>query len=121
MPAGSAPGERRGGRQKGTPNRSTQLLAKNAAAVAQNILTGDITPLEIMVRTMREIWGEAQREADPVRKRILKIDACDLAEKVAPYVHPKLQAVHQTNNNGEMTHEEWLDRLYAMEKREQSR
>jgi hypothetical protein len=39
MPKGSKPGERRGGRQKGTPNKITQQ-AKEAIALAAEVLGG---------------------------------------------------------------------------------
>lgn len=35
----------------------------------------------------------------------------ECAKAVAPYVHPKLSAVHVQANATEMTHEEWLDSL----------
>jgi hypothetical protein len=47
MPRGSRPGERRGGRQKGMPNRAT---AAKAAAVAA---TG-LTPLDYLISIVRD-------------------------------------------------------------------
>jgi uncharacterized protein YnzC (UPF0291/DUF896 family) len=51
MPRGSKPGERRGGRQKGTPNKKTALrnAAINAAAADPNVL-----PLDFLLALMRE-------------------------------------------------------------------
>lgn len=74
--AGSKPGERRGGRQKGTPNKAT---AAKAAEIAQ---TGE-TPLDYMLRIMRDPTVENLRRDD-------------MAKAVASYVHPKLAAVDQT-------------------------
>ncbi len=80
MPSGSQPGERRGGRQKGTPNRAT------AARQAEIAASGE-TPLDYMLRVMRD------ETADPSRRD-------DMARAVAPYVHPKLAAVEQTGKDG---------------------
>src|SRR5215472_10825051 len=51
MPRGSRPGERRGGRQKGTPNRKTALrnAALSAAAADPNL-----SPLDYLLNVMRE-------------------------------------------------------------------
>lgn len=70
---GSRPGERRGGRARGTPNRRTAELQDAVAA------TGE-TPLDFLLRMMRD---EDQEEA----KRI------DCAKAAAPYVHARLNAI----------------------------
>lgn len=70
---GSAPGERRGGRQKGTPNHAT------AAKVAEVAATGE-TPLDYMLRVMRDPTVEHDRRDK-------------LASQAAPYVHPKLAMI----------------------------
>jgi hypothetical protein len=72
MPRGSKPGERRGGRQKGSLNKKTLLQQKAVEA------TG-VTPLDFMIQIMR----------DPKSTPEMKLDA---AAKAAPYVHPKLAA-----------------------------
>jgi hypothetical protein len=88
MPRGSKPGERRGGRKKGTENKRTQALK----ALADKALEEGVTPLEVMLTTMRGLWAEAN--ADPKRPLLAKrMQAVVIAEKVAPYVHPKLAAV----------------------------
>lgn len=70
MPRGSAPGERRGGREKGTRNKRTE---EQARAIADS----GLTPLEYLMSIVRDT--EASQE--------LRIDA---AAKAAPYVHPRL-------------------------------
>ena len=73
MPRGSAPGERRGGRQKGTPNkRTTEMLAE--------IEAGGETPLAFMLRVMRD-------ESVPMAVRM------EAATRAAPYCHAKLANV----------------------------
>ena len=79
MPRGSKLGERRGGRQKGTPNRATAVRQAEIAASGE-------TPLDYMLRVMRD------ETADPSRRD-------DMARAVAPYVHPKLAAVEQKDKD----------------------
>src|SRR5215471_15121679 len=76
MPRGSRPGERRGGRQKGTPNRAT-------AAKAAEVAASGMTPLDYMISVMR----------DETATRPERLEA---AAKAAPYVHPRLSAVEYT-------------------------
>jgi len=72
MPRGAAPGERRGGRAKGTPNRRTQQQLRAIAECG-------ITPLEYLVSVMR----------DESESREVRIDA---AGKAAPYCHARLSS-----------------------------
>src|SRR3974390_1780889 len=76
MPRGSLPGERRGGRQKGTPNRAT-------AAKAAEIAASGMTPLDYMLAVMRD-----EPAARPAR--------LGAAAKAPPYVHPRLSAIEYT-------------------------
>ena len=73
---GSSPGERRGGRRKGTPNRAT-------AAKAAEIAASGMTPLDYMISVMRD-----ETAARPER--------LEAAAKAAPYVHPRLSAIEYT-------------------------
>jgi hypothetical protein len=71
---GSRPGERRGGRKKGTPNRATTAVAIKAEVAA----SGEV-PLDYMLRVMRD------ESVEPSRRD-------EMAKAAAPYVHPKLAA-----------------------------
>lgn len=73
MPRGSRPGERRGGRTAGVPNK------RNAAKVAEIEASG-LTPLDYLLSVMR----------DDLLDREARVDA---AKAAAPYVHAKLAAV----------------------------
>ena len=76
MPRGSAPGERRGGRQKGTLNKRTaELLAE--------IEAGGEMSLVFMLRVMRD-------ESVPNPQRM------EAATRAAPYCHAKLANVELT-------------------------
>src|SRR4051794_4940196 len=72
MPRGSLPGERRGGRQAGTPNRRTLALR----AIAEG-LPPPGSPLEFLTNVYRN-------EALPLEVRL------EAAGKAAPFVHPRL-------------------------------
>jgi hypothetical protein len=62
-----------------------KAITKRSNAAAQKLAADDaITPLEVMVLTMREIWGDGQKAIDT------KLQACAIAEKCAPYLHPRL-------------------------------
>lgn len=76
-----AEGRKTGGRQKGTPNKASAAKAAEIAA------TGE-TPLEYMLRVMRD----PGREHDQRDK---------MAVAAAPYVHPRLAAIEHTGKDGE--------------------
>lgn len=79
MPRGSKPGERRGGRTAGTPNRKT---AESVAAIEAS----GLTPLDFMLQVLRN-------EANDQATRL------DAAHKAAPYVHAKLASVEVGNKD----------------------
>jgi hypothetical protein len=74
MPRGSKPGERRGGRQRGTPNKKTAL--RNVAIGAAD-LDPNISPRDFMLGLMRN--GDL-----PLAERFVA------AQVALPLVHPKL-------------------------------
>jgi hypothetical protein len=82
---GSRPGERRGGRKKGTPNKAT-----TAASIQAEIAASGEKPLDYMLRVMRD------ETAEPTRR-----DA--MARASAPYVHPTLAAVAHRHTNADGT------------------
>ncbi len=68
-----AKGLKTGGRQKGTPNRATTAKAAEIAA-------SGLTPLDYLLRVMRDEGGEAHTRLEAARA-------------AAPYVHPRLTSV----------------------------
>ena len=78
---GPRPGS--GPKPKAVTRRSTKAAQKLAADEA-------ITPLEVMVLTMREMWGDGTLPLE--RKK----EACAIAEKCAPYLHPRLASTQVT-------------------------
>ena len=74
-----AQGFKTGGRQKGTPNRVTSDMRQ---AIAES---GE-TPLDHMIRVMRDETTEPSRRDD-------------MARAAAPYLHPRLSAVDLTSKD----------------------
>lgn len=75
-----AAGLKTGGRKKGVPNKA------NAAKAAEIAATGE-TPMEYMIRVMRD------RSVDHDRRDKMAIAA-------APYVHPKLANIEHAGKDG---------------------
>ena len=82
-----AQGFKTGGREKGTPNRLT-------SDIRRAIVDSGETPLEYMVRVMRD------ENADPSRRD-------NMARAAAPYLHPRLSVADQTFE----TNHNWVVRL----------
>ncbi len=78
-----AVGRKTGGRQKGVPNKRTEA---KLAIVAQATSEG-ISPLEVMLRAMRDAWENGD-----------KVAAANFAKDAAPYMHPRLAAVEHSGN-----------------------
>jgi hypothetical protein len=81
MPRGSKPGERRGGRQRGTPNKKTALRNAAIAAASSN---PDISPLDFFLGIMR----------DPNMSSELRFRA---AHSAAPFIHAKPGTARSTD------------------------
>jgi len=74
-------GRRRGaGRPLGSKNKRTAEIARAAAE-------SGITPIEVMLGTMRELWAQGTPEA--------KREAAEIAKDAAPYIHPRLASIDQ--------------------------
>lgn len=83
------------GRPKGALTRKTRLIAEQAAAEG-------ITPLEVMVRTMRLLWTKATEKADQLNVELAR-QAAEVAAIAAPYMHPRLASVEHFID-GEVRH-----------------
>jgi len=74
------------GRPKGS-RTSTRASLERAKVLAQ----ADIKPLTVLMETMAERWRAAQLLEGEERAKV-QSEACAVAEKVAPYLHARLQA-----------------------------
>lgn len=75
-----------GGRKPGSLNKTSREIAEQAAK-------SGISPLEVMIGTMRELWEQAEQQDDPGARMALKQQAAEAAVKAAPYMHPRLANV----------------------------
>src|SRR6476660_8793988 len=87
---GSKPGERRGGRKKGTPNKRT---AERQAMLAAIKASGN-DPISFFADLLRN-------EQAPLELRF------QAAKELAPYTHPKLASIE--SRTGGRTHEDRLE------------
>ena len=58
-----------------------------------------MTPLQVMQGAVAHLLKRARREKEPLKSE-LKVQAAEIAAKVAPYLHPRLSAVEHTGNHG---------------------
>jgi len=88
-------GARKGaGRKPGSATKKTREIADKAAAEGT-------TPLEIMLRTMRAFADEADGAKDDRETQLkLLVAASGIAKDAAPYIHPRLQAIEHSSNDG---------------------
>jgi hypothetical protein len=85
MPKGSKPGERRGGREKGTPNRATVEREIRARTGVANAVSSGLMPLDVILCRMREVaLPNGLMPTD---------DQVSAAIAAAPYLHARLSAV----------------------------
>ena len=77
----------RGGARPGAghPPGSTN---QRSAEIARQATEAGITPIEVMLSAMRELWEEGTS--------ISKREAARIAKDAAPYVHPRLASIDQT-------------------------
>ena len=75
-------------RPRGRPKGSPAVAGRERSrALAQ----AEVKPLDVLLQTMAERWNAAQAEKGEERAK-LQAEACAVAEKVAPYLHARLQA-----------------------------
>jgi hypothetical protein len=97
MARGSKPGERRGGRQKGVPNKATQ---KRQAEVAAS----GATPLDALLKKMRhhlalfKAESAKGKKADGKALAVAMDKAAEAARDAAPYVHPRLASIQHAGD-----------------------
>ena len=81
----------RGGKRPGAGRPPGSKNQKNAE-VARAAAEAGITPIEVMLGAMRELWEVGTKES--------KREAASIAKDAAPYVHPRLASIDQTITEG---------------------
>jgi hypothetical protein len=84
-------GRREGAGRPGMLSKAAEATKRRREIIDTAVLTDEITPLELMLRTMRAQWGAATRGTTLDLE--LATQAFSFAEKCAPYLHPRL-AMH---------------------------
>jgi hypothetical protein len=82
--------EKHAGRGGARPGAGRPVGSKNhrSAEVARQATEAGITPIEVMLSAMRDLWEEGTPEA--------KREAARIAKDAAPYIHPRLATIDQT-------------------------
>ena len=98
----------KGGARPGA-GRKTGSLTKRTRQIAEAVATQGITPLEVMMKVMHQLYEEASNIqegglgdkalADEARIKLLNM-AATVGRHAAPYVHPRLSAIEHTGKDG---------------------
>lgn len=86
---GARPGA---GRKPGVLGRKTREIAKKAAEQG-------VTPLEVLIDTMRSLAELADKARGANRVKLL-MSAAGVAKDAAPYFHPRLASIEHTGDGG---------------------
>lgn len=87
------------GRKPGTVSEATRRRKE----VAQQALSEGVSPLDVMLTTMRTLWDQATDEAGRVVNLGKAMQANIVAKDAAPFLHPKLSSVDANVDLGGVT------------------
>jgi hypothetical protein len=98
----------KGGKRPGA-GRKTGSLTKRTRQIAEAVATQGMTPLEVMMKVMYQLYEEAanvQEEGlsdkaivNEARIKLLNM-AATVGRHAAPYIHPRLSAIEHTGKDG---------------------
>jgi hypothetical protein len=98
----------KGGARAGA-GRKTGSLTKRTRQIAEAVAIQGITPLEVMMKVMHQLYEEAgnvseqdlgnKESASEARIKLLNM-AATVGRHAAPYVHPRLSAIEHTGKDG---------------------
>ncbi len=74
------------GRKPGSANTKTRAIADAAAAAG-------VTPLEVMLNTMKALWENALDDDGKLANIEKALAACSVGKDAAPYMHPRMQQI----------------------------
>lgn len=87
------------GRKPGTVSEATRRRKE----VAEKALAEGVSPLDVMLTTMRALWSQAVDETGKVVNMGKAMQANIVAKDAAPFLHPKLSAVDANVDLGGVT------------------
>lgn len=89
------------GRKAGRP---VGAATKKTREIAERALAQGITPLEVILQSMRVAWSEATKDG---KVDLAKVGpAVEYAQMAAPYVHPRLASIQGNPDNPVVIKEE---------------
>lgn len=86
----------RGGARPGSGRKLGATTHRTRQAAESILQDGGITALEVLAKTMRALWKEATNDGEEVVNISAAKEAAAIAEKAAPYMHPRLAAVEHS-------------------------
>jgi hypothetical protein len=109
-PKASPKASGKGGAKVGA-GHSKPSLTKRTLEIAELLASQGITPLEVMMKVMHELYeeaencknqdGEPQANIEAQEKRIKLLNMVAVVGKhAAPYMHPRLSAIEHTGKDG---------------------
>lgn len=119
MPRGSKPGERRGGRKKGTPNKRSAEMVALAQQLNVDPVSGQIELAAWALNEWRKLteMPAARTPERQLERAALMTQRAEQASaylaKAAPYIRPRLAVVDASDRRRLKTHEEALAELEA--------
>lgn len=84
------------GRKPGTVSEATRRRKE----VAEKALAEGVSPLDVMLITMRTLWEQAVDETGKVVNMSRALQANVVAKDAAPFLHPKLSTVEASGPGG---------------------
>lgn len=99
---------KRGGSRAGA-GRKVGSATKRTREIADKAAEEGITPLELMLKTMRALAAKAEANDPENPDLTMLVEASAIAKDAAPYIHPRLASVEM--NAKVTTHEASLDDL----------
>jgi hypothetical protein len=88
-PASTAAATKKHGGHRKNAGRKEGSATKRTREIADRAISDGVTPLDVMLLVMREEWARGETT-----------NALDAAKAAAPYIHPRLQAIEHTAQNG---------------------
>lgn len=77
------------GGARANAGRKVGAVTQKTRAIAEEALASGLTPLEVMLKTMRAHWDAGRAD-----------QAAAIAKDAAPYIHPRLAAMEHTGKDG---------------------
>lgn len=103
-------GTGRGGARKGAGRKPGAVSVKTREIAERLISDGGLTPLEVMLKTMRAFMSAAEQPGFAGEDSLkLMTAASRVASDAAPYMHPRLAAIEHSGPDGAPISVDWTN------------